>query len=224
MALQRTTTSPFEATFARYAGAIPQDFLRTLAYRESSLRPDQVHPKSQATGLFQITKPALAGFNAATGSKLTLANLTDPDVNTRAAVHHLTSVINTYRRHRSLAPDWTSRRWVELLTLGWNAGHNAIATLASKMEKGGLPDERITVDTVSQLARASGNGKYVADPARVTWSKSVASLFLGGGAIPSGGAPLTASILPGAGGGTAALIFTLLTAGAVLAFGRRAES
>ena len=103
MALQRSTTSPFEETFARYAGAIPQAFLRALAYRESSLRPDQVHPKSHATGLFQITKPALAGFNAANRSKLTIASLTDPEINTRVAVHHLTSVINTYRRSRSLA-------------------------------------------------------------------------------------------------------------------------
>jgi hypothetical protein len=232
VALQRTTTSPFEAIFARYAGDIPLPYLRSLSYRESSFRPDLVHPKSHATGLFQITASALKGFNDANKTALKLGQLTDPELNTRVGAFHLGNVIRVYRRYRSLAPDWSSRRWIELLTLGWNAGHNAIAGLASKMESSGMPPERITVDTVSELARATGRGKYVADPARVGWSKSVATLFLGGGVVPAGGAPsgastpLVASMIPGVGaggGGGLALAFALVTAGAVVVFGKRGE-
>ena len=224
MALQRTTTSPFEPIFARHAGVIPQPYLRSLAYKESGFRPDVVHPRSRATGLFQITATALKSFNDANRSALALAHLTSPETNTQVAVHHLKSVINVYRRYRSLAPDWSSRRWVELLTLGWNAGHNAVASLAAQMEATGLPPERITVDTVGQLARATGRAQYVADPARVAWAKAVASLFLGGGEVPSSSTPLMASMIPGTGGGGPLMLaFAVVTAGAVAVFGRKGE-
>jgi hypothetical protein len=223
MALLRTTTSPFEPIFARHAGAIPQPYLRSLAFKESGFRPEVVHPRSRATGLFQITATALKSFNDANRSELALPHLTNPEMNTRVAVHHLKSVINVYRRYRSLAPDWSSRRWVELLTLGWNAGHNAVAALAAQMEASGIPSERITVESVSELARATGRAPYVADPARVTWAKSVASLFLGGGEAPAPGNGLMASMMPGTeGGGTVVLVLALATAGAVAVFGRKA--
>lgn len=212
MALARTASSPFEGHFARHGGAIPQAYLRSLAYRESGFRPDIVHPTSRATGLFQITAPALTGFNQKKGSALQLAHLVDPELNTRVAVHHLGDVINVYRRHRSLQPDWTSRRWVELLTLGWNAGHNALARIVARMEASNIPPERITVDSVSQVARGLGAAKYVADPARVAWAKSVASLFDGGGAVPSRGGPLVAGI---AGGGGPLALIMLGLAGAI---------
>lgn len=221
MALQRTATSPFEPVFARHAGAVPLPYLRALAYKESGFRPDVVHPTSRATGLFQITTPALQSFNVRNGSALSLANLLNPELNTRVAASHLASVMNGYRRLRSLAPDWSNRRWVELLTLGWNAGHNAVIALATKMEASGMPPERITVDTVSELARATGRGKYVADPARVSWAKSVANLFLGGGAVPSSRGPMVASMVPAGRGGGLALAFGAVMAGVAIVFGRK---
>jgi hypothetical protein len=220
MALQRTATSPFEPVFARHAGAIPLPYLRALAYKESGFRPDIIHPTSRATGLFQITRTALESFNIKSGTAHSLAHLINPELNTRVAASHLASVINGYRRLRSLAPDWSSRRWVELLTLGWNAGHNAVIALVARMEASGMPPERITVDTVSELARATGRGKYVADPARVAWAKSVASVFLGGGAVPSRRGPLVASMVPSGRGGALALAFGALMAGVALVFGR----
>lgn len=199
MALQ--TTTPFDPLFARHAGPIPQGYLRALAYKESGFRPDIVHPRSRATGLFQITTPALTSFNQRAGTALSLEHLVNPEVNTKVAVQHLVTVMDVYRRYRSLQPDWSSRRWIELLTLGWNAGHNALARIAEKMEASGIPPERITVDTVSQVAAGLGAAKYVADPARVAWAKSVADLFLGGGGSMPRGTPrgLYASMVPGIG-------------------------
>jgi hypothetical protein len=210
VALARTTESPFEGTFARYAGAIPQAYLRSLAYRESAFRPDVVHPRSKATGLFQITTPALVTFNQRQKSALQLAHLVDPDLNTRVAVHHLGDVINAYRKLRSLQPGWTSRRWIELVTLGWNAGHNAVARIVASMEASNVPPERITADSVSQVARGTGTAKYVADPARVTWARSVADLFLGGGAVPAGGRTLVAQADVAGGGGPIVLVLVAL--------------
>lgn len=215
MALQRTATSPFEPIFARHAGAIPQAYLRSLAYKESGFRPHIVHPTSRATGLFQITTPALQDFNVRNRTALALTHLLDPELNTRVAVQHLGNLVNAYRRVRSLAPDWSNRRWLELLTLGWNSGHNAVISLASQLEASGIPPERITADTVSELARATGRAKYVADPARVAWSKSVASMFLGGGVVPQGRSPLIASMIPDGSGGGLALAFGLAMAGVV---------
>ncbi|MDX2087863.1 MAG: transglycosylase SLT domain-containing protein [Kofleriaceae bacterium] len=234
MAIQRMITpagtsaaSPYEALFARFAGAIPQAYLRTLAYKESGFRPDVVHPRSRATGLFQITQTALDGWNRAKRTKHTLTHLKDPALNTQVAVHHLGNVIAGYKRVRSLNPDWTSRRWLELLTLGWNAGHNAIIALAKKLEAAGIPPARVTVEAASELARVTGRGKYVADPARVGWAKSVAEMFLGGGVRPvpaRRSEPLVASMVPGVGGGSVAIIFSAVAAGAALVFARKAET
>lgn len=229
MALSGTTNSPYEPIFAKYAGAIPQAYLRTLAYKESSFKADVVHPQSNATGLFQITSICLQGFNKAKGTNYKLAQLKDPTLNTIVAVHHLGHVISTYAQVRSLAPDWTSRRWLELLTLGWNAGHNAIIGLAKQMEAAGLPPERITIDAASQLARATGKAKYVAEPDRVAWSKTVATMFLGGGIIPTGKSRLRqlAAMLPtipAAQGGSIAVAFALAAAGAALILRKKEAS
>jgi hypothetical protein len=175
-------TSTLDLVFAKYAGLVPETFLRTLAYKESSLRPDAVHPTSKATGLFQITSTALNSFNQRNGTNYQLQQLVDPDLNTKVASQHLASIINGYKKLRSLKPDWTNRRWLELLILGWNAGHNAVASIVSRMESSGIPDERINVDTVSQAAATiGGKAKYVGDSGRVAWAKSVASKYLGGG-------------------------------------------
>lgn len=213
MPLQPTT--PLDAIFAKNAGPIPAGFLRVLAYKESGFRPDVVHPTSKATGLFQITNSALSSFNQRNSAGLSLAHLTDPDLNTRVAVQHLASVINVYKRYRSLQPDWTSRRWLELLTLGWNAGHNAVAQIVGRMESTGLPDDRINVDTVSQAAAAiGGSARFVADPARVSWAKSVAATYLGGSA-PRG---LYASMVP-IPESTTGKVFFILSGLALAAYG-----
>jgi hypothetical protein len=205
----RTNASAFEAVFARYAGPIPLAYLRSLAYKESGFRPDVVHPTSKATGLFQITRPALKDFNGRRGTRYVLEHLKNPELNTAVAAQHLASVIATYSRHPALLPDWSSRRWVELLTIGWNAGHNAVVSLVSKLAASRIPPERITVEAVSQLARATGKGKYVADPKRVAWAKAVATMFLGGGVVPAPAGPRTGPLVarmgPGGGGVGAAV-------------------
>jgi hypothetical protein len=172
-----TPTTDLNPIFTKNAGVIPEGFLRVLAYKESGFRPDVVHPTSKATGLFQITQTALSSFNQRNGSALQLPQLVDPELNTRVAAQHLASVVSGYSRYRTLQPDWTSRRWLELLTLGWNAGHNAIAQIVGRMEANGLPIDRINVDTVSQAATSMGaSARFVADPKRVAWAKSLTAV------------------------------------------------
>ena len=177
--------------FGRNAGSIPVFYLRALAYHESGFNPQNVNPKSNATGLFQITSVALADFNKASGTNHGMAALVDPNLATKVAVRHLSAIINLYATVASLRADWSSRRFIELLTFGWNSGHNAVVRLAKLLEAQGVKGERVTVDTVGQLA---GKLKvpYVSEPARISWAKTVASTAL----TPLGPGPNVASFFP----------------------------
>jgi hypothetical protein len=215
--------------FARNAGPIPVFYLRALAYHESGFNPQNVNPKSNATGLFQITSTALADFNKANGTNHGMAALVDPNLATQVAVRHLSAILKLYGAIPSLRPDWNSRRFVELLTFGWNSGHNGVARLAKMLEAQGVGGERVTVDTVGQLA---GKLKvpYLSEPARITWAKAVANTAL----TPLGpGAPVASSSLrPGLIDAARPLILAAAVLGAgVVAFnaigdthGRRAHA
>lgn len=168
------------ALFDQYAPAgVPQKYLLALASRESSLDPTLVNPKSHATGLFQITESVLRDYNVQHATTYQLADLTNPELATAIATWHIARIVKLLAKHPSTRPDFTSRRFVELLTFGWNAGQNGLAHLVGVLEEHGIRDERITVDAIREAATAAGKGPYLTDPNRVAWAKSVAALFLG---------------------------------------------
>jgi hypothetical protein len=177
VALQ-SQTRRFDPLFARHANGLPVAYLRALANAESGLDPTKVNSRSGATGLFQITQPALSSFNDRHRLRLELPHLSDPALNTRVATDHLASILGAYRARQSLSPDWESRRWVELLTLGWNAGHNALTRIVERLEQMGLPVERITAEAVGEAAAALRR-RYLSDPARVAWARRVADAYFG---------------------------------------------
>lgn len=170
---------PFDVLFAEHAGSIPVEYLRALASNESGLDPHSVNPRSNATGLFQITQVALDAYNARHGPQYKLADLVDPTLNTTVAVDHIGRILLLYDEHPALKPDWSSRRFVELLTFGWNAGHNGVAWLVGKLEASGIPPDRITIDTVSQLAGQVTRNPNLTSLARVAWAKLVTRQFFG---------------------------------------------
>ena len=190
----------YDDLFARHAGQLPVAYLRALAWYESGLNPRAVHPKGSATGLFQVTKIALDDFNKRNGTRHTLANLGDPELSTKVATSHINHILALYGAVRSLKPDWQNRRFVELLTLGWNGGHNAVLKLVRTLEGQGIPADRITADTVSQLA---GKLKipYLSDPQRAAWARRVAAAYLPGTRAPAApvGPPAVASAAPSKG-------------------------
>ncbi|HEY0714893.1 MAG TPA: transglycosylase SLT domain-containing protein [Polyangia bacterium] len=180
-----------EQLLARHAGTIPLTYLRALARHESGFNPQNVNPKSNATGLFQITSIALADFNRANGTKHTLADLAEPELATRVAVRHVGAVLQAYAVVPSLRGDWTNRRFLELVTFGWNSGHNAVVRLAKLLEQQGITGERITVDTVHQLA-VKLKVPYLSEPSRLAWAKTVATTAL----TPAGARPNVAAVVP----------------------------
>jgi hypothetical protein len=178
--------SPFEALFAEHAGDLPVALLRALAFHESSFNPRDVNPAG-AFGLFQITRPALDGYNVRHGTTHEPADLLDPELNTTIAVDHLQRILATYAPHPALKADWASRRFVELLVFGWNAGHNGVVRIVGRMEATGLPPDRITIDTVSQLAAP---GTHLASPKNVGYAKAVARTYFGETVTGGGGGPV----------------------------------
>lgn len=174
----RGRSSPFDALFAERAGDLPVALLRALAQHESSFRPDEVNPKG-AYGLFQITHPALADYNARHGTTFTPTAILDPAVNTDVAVDHIHLILARYAGHPALQTDWADRRFVELLVLGWNVGHNGVAGIVGKLEAAGLPAARITIDTVSQLAAQVSHNSNLSSPKHVAYARAVTVTFFG---------------------------------------------
>jgi hypothetical protein len=163
--------------FSRHAAGLPVEFLKALAYHESGLDPTKVNPTSNATGLFQITAPVLSDFNQAFKATHTLTDLKDPELAATVAVFHLKRIIAHWKDSPALAADFGQRRFVELLTLGWNAGPNAVLRLAHRLAAIPLPVARITIDAVHEAARAVAPESFVARPERVAWAKRVAATY-----------------------------------------------
>jgi hypothetical protein len=175
----RMAQGPLLALFEQYApSGVPQKYLYALASRESSLDPSLVNPKSRATGLFQITGTVVRDYNAHHGTAYTLDDLVNPELATVLATWLISRIVKVLAKHPSTRPDFTSRRFVELVTFAWNSGHNGVARLVGILEENGIPDYRITVDAIREAAIAAKAGPYLSDPNRVAWAKSVAALYL----------------------------------------------
>lgn len=161
----------------RVTPTVPPAFLAALAQHESGSNPNVVNPTSHATGLFQITATALADYNRRHATQIKLNDLLDPALSATIAEDHIKQIMALYKKRPSLKPNWRDRRVVELIVLGWNAGHGGVHNLARDLEAGGAAPPQVTVSSVSQLA-AQRNVPYISDPNRVGWARQVASTYL----------------------------------------------
>jgi len=171
--------NPFQKLFAEMAAGIPPGYLSALAQNESSFDPKAV--TGHAVGLFQITPVVLKDYNASHGTNHARADLFDPVLNTRIALEHIHRIVDLYSTIPALRPDWASRRWLELLTLGWNAGHSAVAKVVRQMKQAGVPPERTTIDTVHAAAVAIRYPGHLADEKHVRFARKVVAAYLPGG-------------------------------------------
>jgi hypothetical protein len=203
MGVWGNTTEQWRSLVIKHAGTdIPPAYVLNLIDYESGGNAQDVNPTSNATGLLQITKVALQGFNQAHGTSYALADMLDPDLNLQVGIDLIRRIISSYGAHpASLSPDWQSARWVALLTLGWNAGYSeraGVGYVVGKLEAAGIEPARITVDTVSQLAtKLPDASRYLAMPDRVKWAKRVTQAYAGS----SGGSQAGTGAGAGNGGG-----------------------
>ncbi len=170
----------FDPVFERYRGRLPLEYLRALVERESDGRPEA--RTSSAIGLMQIVPVVLTDYNKRHGTAYQGAQLVDPATNVAIGCELLRLIIGSYRKNHpripNLQPDWSNPRFVELLTLGWNAGFSeagGLGRVARYLEQLGAID--ITIDQVSAHAKLAGASKYLSNPAKVAWCKSVVTLY-----------------------------------------------
>ena len=170
----------FDPVFERYRGSVPLAYVRALVERESDGRPSV--RAGSAVGLMQIVPVVLSDYNKRHGTAYQSDNLVEPATNVAIGCELLRLIISSYRKNHprvpNLQPDWSNPRFVELLTLGWNAGFSeagGLGCVARHLEQFGALD--ITIDQVSAYAKLAGATKHLSNPAKVAWCKSVVALY-----------------------------------------------
>ena len=171
----------FDFLFRKHGRVLPAAFLRALAQRESSMNPKE--KTGPAWGLLQVVEVVRRDYNKRHGTRFSRNDLLDPDVNIRIASDLLRTIAASYGRNHSgvsnLIMDWSNPRFVELLVAGWNAGWSERAGLgrvAGYLEDRGRTE--ITIGDIFANARAAGAVRFLSEPARLKWSKSVARLYM----------------------------------------------
>jgi hypothetical protein len=170
----------FDPVFDQYRGAIPIEYLRALAKRESGMKPGE--RKGPAWGLMQVIEVVRTDFNEAHGTRYTRTDLLDPAVSVAMCCWVLRFIIANYQRNHPNVPnlraDWDNPRFVELLTFGWNAGFSekaGVGHVVSYLEKLGATD--IDIDQVHDHARLAKASRHLSNDAKVRWCKSVVALY-----------------------------------------------
>ncbi|MBL9012630.1 MAG: transglycosylase SLT domain-containing protein [Myxococcales bacterium] len=154
--------------------------MRALVERESDGQP--AVRAGSAIGLMQIVPVVLADYNKRHGTSYGSTHLEHPSTNVAIGCELLRLIIESYRKNhpriRTLQPDWNNPRYVELLTLGWNAGFSeagGVGRVARYLEQLGAVD--IEIDQVAAHARLAGASKHLNNPAKVAWCKGVVALY-----------------------------------------------
>jgi hypothetical protein len=182
-------SAAWDPVIERFASQVPLAFIRAMIHGESGGNPQKENPVSHAAGLLQITDIVRKDWNAAhPDAPINRSDLFDPEINVRIGAALLNRIVQTYRRHPTLKPDWTSRRYAELVALGWNAGYSdraGVGLAVTELEAAGARPEDVTVETVARVAAGlSQASRFVALPARVAYAKAVADLYLGSNRAP----------------------------------------
>lgn len=182
-------SAAWDPVIERFAGHVPVAFIRALVHGESGGDSQKENPVSHAAGLLQITDIVRKDWNAAhPDAPVSRTDLFDPETNVRIGAALLNRIVQTYRRHRTLAPDWSSRRYAELVALGWNAGYSdrgGVGLAVGELEAAGAQPDDVTVDSVARVAAGlPKSSRFVALPARVAYAKAVADLYLGSRRAP----------------------------------------
>jgi hypothetical protein len=183
----RARTSPdggltrrFDPLFSTYGGSIPVAYLRALSHAESGLNP------SDPKGLINVVGVAIDDYNRRRGTRYRPEDMRTPDINVRIAADTLQTIIASYRKNhpdiRNLREDWKNQAFVELLTLGWNAGFSeaaGVGKVAKYLKARG--QTAITADVIHKTAASAGATRWLWEPpiaaAKLAWSKGVARRY-----------------------------------------------
>lgn len=195
-------TRKFDSIFSRYRGAVPLNFVRALAYKESRLNPDLAG--GSYWGILQVgwgrTGP-LKGYNERNGTNYTKYDLFDPDICTRIAMQTINRIVKAYDswsgRYNipNLKQDWRNPEYCKLVVAGWNSGYSragGVQFVAKKLAERGI---RVTHDSVFERAQEVGGTKYLwiqrsKSARKYRWQREMVSLYFnegGPGPLDAGG-------------------------------------
>ena len=213
-------SAAWDPVIERFAGRVPVAFIRALVHGESGGDSQKENHSSHAAGLLQLTDIVRKDWNNAhPAAPVSRADLFDPEINVRIGSALLNRIVQTYGRHPTLKPDWSSRRYPELVALGWNAGYSdraGVGLAVSELEAAGARPEDVTVDSVARVAGGLPKAsRFVSLSERVAYAKAVADLYLGSKRAP---------VVAGRSGATGPVVIAVLGALGLAHFGRRGSA
>lgn len=171
--------------FETWGNGLPVEYLNALAKKESDL--DHTDQGGSCWGILQVCPVVYKGYNKRFGTSYVREDMLKPAVNITIATELIARIASVYgTKHRRAFPngaDWGSRRFVEIVTLGWNAGYSerrGVGSVLTELEQQGVAPEHITIDRVHQEAVAMGDrvSHWLHSSAKVSWCKKVASLYM----------------------------------------------
>jgi soluble lytic murein transglycosylase-like protein len=179
----------WDPVIEKYAGRVPVAFVRALVHGESGGNSQKENPASHAAGLLQITEIVRQDWNSAhADAPVSREQLFDPEINVRLGAALLNRIVQVYGRHPTMRPDWKSRRYAELVALGWNAGYSdrgGVGLAVTELEAAGAKPDDVTVDTVARVAaEVPAASRFVSNSDRIAYAKAVADLYLGSRRAP----------------------------------------
>lgn len=207
----------WDPVIEKYAGRVPLAFIRALVHGESGGDSQKENPASHAAGLLQITEIVRQDWNTAhPDAPVSRDQLFDPEINIRLGAALLNRIAQVYGHHRTLRPDWQSRRYAELVALGWNAGYSdraGVGLAVTELEAAGAKSEDVTVDSVAHVATGlPAASRFISRADRIAYAKAVADLYLGSRRAP---------VVAARGGAAGPVVLAALGALGLAHFGRR---
>jgi soluble lytic murein transglycosylase-like protein len=203
----------------KYAGRVPVAFIRALIHGESGGDSQLENPASHAAGLLQITEIVRRDWNDAHPSApVSRDQLFDPEINVRLGAALLNRIVQVYGKHPTLQPDWATRRYPELVALGWNAGYSdrgGVGLVVSHLETAGAQPADVTVDSVARVAAGLPASRFVSRPDRIAYARAVADIYLGSRKAP---------VVTSRGGIGGPIVVAALGAFGLAHFGRKVSS
>lgn len=178
-------TDVFDDVYRQECKSIPVAYLRSLAKHESDSNPAET--TGGAWGLLQVwwavPGSVLIDYNERKGTAFTKNDLLDPYINARLACELLSRIKNYYGymyRRAFPNPSWSDRRFVEVVTMGWNVGwshERGVGRVVSVL----LGEGHTTDIDVAMIRQRAGGLPEVTDKARgflpVSFARRVTSAY-----------------------------------------------
>lgn len=159
---------------------IPVRYLHALACRESSCDP--LDRKGPAWGLMQVTEVVRCSEARIDGKPgvHTREELLNPRISVFLCTRILGKTIRTLNS-LGVTTNWNNKRWVGLVTAGWNAGYSmrgGLGRVIKYLVKRGWEIGDIDIDVVYQHAQSAGATRFLWEfPKRRKWWHSVVRLY-----------------------------------------------